>query len=85
MAEAVYILCATTSMLCAVLLLRGYLASRTRLLFWSALCFVSLALNNLFLVLDLLVFPSVDLSLARAGTALVGMMLMLIGLVWENP
>jgi hypothetical protein len=32
MSEAVYILCAMTGIACAVLLLRGYLASRQRLL-----------------------------------------------------
>ena len=47
MAEAVYILCALTSILCAVLLLRGYRATRTRLLFWASLCFVFLAITGL--------------------------------------
>jgi hypothetical protein len=33
MAELVYALCAATSILCALLLFRGYRASRTKLLF----------------------------------------------------
>ena len=34
MATLVYALCALTSLACAVLLLRGYLSSRARLLLW---------------------------------------------------
>lgn len=48
-ATAVYILCAVTSVLCAGLLVRSYLRSRVRLLLWSALCFVGLAVNNVLL------------------------------------
>ena len=83
MAELVYVLCAATSIACAVLLLMGYQRSRTRLLFWSGLCFVGLALNNVVLFVDLVLVPSVDLSLVRSGTALVGMLVLLFGLVWE--
>ena len=53
MAEFVYTLCAATSILCAWLLFRGYRRHRTRLLFWSALCFSGLALNNALLLFDL--------------------------------
>ena len=35
MAEAIYVLCALTSALCAVLLLRAFARTRVRLLFWS--------------------------------------------------
>ena len=83
MAELVYVLCAATSIACAVLLLRGYARSRTRLLFWSGLCFAGLALNNVVLFVDLVIIPSVDLSLVRSGTALVAMLVLLFGLVWE--
>ena len=83
MAELVYVLCAATSIACAVLLLRGYQRSRTRLLFWSGLCFAGLALNNVVLLIDLVIIPSVDLSLVRSGTALIAMLILLFGLVWE--
>jgi len=83
MAELVYVLCAATSVVCAVLLLRGYLASRTRLLFWASLCFLGLALNNILLFVDLIVLPDVDLFWWRTATALVGMMVLLFGLIWE--
>ena len=84
MPEVVYLLCAITSVLAATLLVRSYRASRTRLLLWSSLCFVGLALNNLLLVLDLMVITSVDLSIVRQLTALVALLLLLYGLVWES-
>jgi hypothetical protein len=85
MAETVYLLCAATSSLCAVLLLRGYRRTQTRLLFWSGLCFLGLALNNAVLVVDLVVLPDVvDLSTWRTVPAVIGLSLLLYGLVWES-
>lgn len=84
MAEIVYALCAATSALCAVLLYRGFRQSRARLLFWSSLCFLGLALNNAMLFLDLVVIPSVDLALYRSIVATASMMVLLFGLVWEQ-
>ena len=80
----VYILCAATSTLCAVLLLRGYAATRTRLLFWSGLCFIGLALNNVLLVIDVRVIPTIDLTLWRTVPALIGVSLLVYGLIWET-
>lgn len=85
MAEAVYILCAITSILCAVLLLRGYRATRTRLLFWASLCFVFLAINNVILYFDLVVLPpGIDLFWYRNTAAVAGMALLIFGLTWES-
>jgi hypothetical protein len=84
MAEAVYLLCAGTSIVCAVLLHRGYRESRAKLLFWSSLCFAGLALSNILLVADLMIFPRVDLGLLRGLVALVALMVLLFGLVWES-
>jgi drug/metabolite transporter (DMT)-like permease len=83
MADAVYLLCAVTSLACAGLLLRGYVRSRVRLLLWSSLCFVGLALNNVLLVVDFIILPERDLSLLRNLPALVGLALLVFGLVWE--
>ena len=80
----VYVLCAATSGLCAVLLLRGYMKSRARLLFWSGLCFTGLALNTLLLVIDVGVVQEIDLSLWRTIPALIGISLLVYGLVWET-
>ena len=84
MAELVYLLCAATSTGCAALLFRGYRSNRTKLLLWSALCFGGLALNNALLIVDLIVVPDVDLTLARSAVALVSVMTLLFGLVWES-
>jgi heme/copper-type cytochrome/quinol oxidase subunit 4 len=76
-------LCAITSIACAWLLLRGYARTRFRLLLWSGLCFVGLALNNILLFIDLRMLPDTDLSLLRTFPALVGVALLLYGLLWE--
>ena len=83
MAEAVYVLCMLTSAACAVLLLKSYRATRTRLLLWSSLCFVGLALNNLLLFADLVLVPSTDLSILRNLTAASALGLLVFGLVWD--
>lgn len=82
LADAIYLLCALTSIVCAALLVRGYRRSRVRLLFWSALCFIGLALNNILLIVDLRV-PQVDLEVWRAIPAVIGVSLLVYGLVWE--
>ena len=85
MAEAVYILCALTSILCAVLLLRGYRATRTRLLFWASLCFVFLAINNVILYFDLVILPpQIDLFWYRNIAALIGVLVLVFGLTWDS-
>jgi hypothetical protein len=84
MATLVYALCALTSLLCMVLLVRGYRRSRARLLLWTAVCFAGLALNNVLLFVDLQVVPSVDLSVWRSLPALVGLLALIYGLVWER-
>lgn len=83
MALTVYVLCALTSLACAVLLLRGYARTRVRLLLWSGLCFVGFFLNNVLLVVDVRVVADVDLSLYRTIPALAGVALLIYGLVWE--
>jgi phosphatidylserine synthase len=84
MAAIIYLLCALTCLACFGLLLRGWRSSRSRLLFWSALCFAGLSLNNFLLVVDMLVFTAVDLSTWRLVAALVALLLMLYGLIWEQ-
>lgn len=81
--EAVYGLCLLTSGLCAALLFRSYGRSRQPLLLWSALCFSLLAINNLLVVLDMVVFPGNDLSAARQITALAAVGVLIYGFIWE--
>lgn len=84
MAEAVYTLCALTSALCALLLLRAWRGSRLRLLLWSSLCFAGLAVNNLVLLFDLVIFPGFDMSVLRSATALASISILLFGLIWDG-
>jgi hypothetical protein len=83
MVELVYSLCFVMSAVCAVLLIRSFRRGRTRLLLWSSLCFVGLAVNNLLLVVDLLLVPSIDLAVARQGSAVAALALLTVGLIWE--
>jgi len=83
MAALTYSLCALTALLCTVLLLSGYLRSRYRLLLWSGLCFAGLTLNNMLLVMDKVLFPDIDFSIARSLAALCAMTILLFGLIWE--
>lgn len=84
MATLVYALCALTALACSVLLLRGYARNRVRLLLWSGLCFAGLALNNVILLVDMRVVPTIDLSVWRTLPALAGIVILLYGLVWET-
>jgi hypothetical protein len=84
MAALVYMLGTLVTLLCAVLLLRGYTKARTPLLLWSGLCFVLLTVANALLFADLVLFPKVSLYLWRLGTAATGMLLLLYGLVFES-
>jgi hypothetical protein len=85
MASLIYSLCALTSLTCLVLLWRGYLGTRSRLLFWSALCFLLLTANNVLLVLDKVVWPvEVDLTYWRLWAAFFAVVVLVFGLVWED-
>lgn len=85
MSALIYTLCALTASLTAWLLLRGYRRTRFRLLLWSGLCFVGLAMNNVLLVLDRLIFPTeVDLLVPRLFTSLGAVLLLVAGLVLEH-
>jgi hypothetical protein len=84
MAAVIYTLCALTCLACAALLLRGYGRTRYRLLFWSGLCFSTLAVSNVLNMLDRFVFRDVDLAPLRLATALIAVLLILFGLIWEG-
>ena len=84
MATAVYLLSAAISLACAVLLLRSFASTRNALLFWAALCFLGLTLNNALLFVDKVIATDVDLSLWRTIPALAGMLVLIFGLVWEE-
>lgn len=83
MATLVYVLCAATSLACAVLLLRGWRQQRAPLLLWSGLCFVGFALGNAALMVDRVVMPASDFWMLRSVPVLVGLGVLLYGMVWE--
>jgi hypothetical protein len=84
MGPTIYTLCMLTSLACAYLLVRSYLATRHRLLFWSGLCFVGLAISNFLLVMDLIVFPEIDISIWRLTISTGAIALLVFGLIWEE-
>jgi hypothetical protein len=66
------------------LLLRGWRRTGTRLLLWSALCFVGLAMNNLLVFIDLVIFPhSYNLLAWRHLFSLAAVSVLIWGFIWE--
>jgi Family of unknown function (DUF5985) len=84
MAGIVYIVGSLVMLACGILLMRGYMRGRQRLLLWSSLCFFGLAISNALIFLDLVVFPEVDLYRTRLVAAAVSTLLLLYGLIWEG-
>lgn len=85
MAESVYSLSTLLSLACAGMLFRGYLKTPSHLLLWSSACFGFLAVNNLILFLDVMIFPDLDfggLMYRNVAGAIAGSLL-LFGLIWE--
>jgi hypothetical protein len=80
----VNILSIVTALACAALLFRGYYRTRTRLLWWSAICFLALSLENLVLFVDVNIVPQVDLALIRQSIGAIGTACLVYGLVWEG-
>jgi hypothetical protein len=64
--------------------MRAYFKNRTRLLFWSSMCFIGIAVNNILLSIDFSLGPEYDLSSVRAVSALLGMVVMMYGLIWDT-
>ena len=85
MAAAVYLLGMLVALACGLLLARGYRQSRHRLLLWSSICFLGLALSNALLFVDLSLLPTtIDLHLLRRTVTAVSILVLLYGLVWDS-
>ena len=80
----IYGLCMLTALVCAWLLLQAYKKTRYRLLFWCSVFFSIAATNNVFLVVDKVVFADVDLVVYRYAVALVSLMILLPALILEK-
>jgi cytochrome b subunit of formate dehydrogenase len=80
----VYSLCFATSALCAYLLGRSFFRSRSRLLFWSAVCFALLALVNGVVILDMEILPQIDFRPFRLWLTLIAISMLLFGFIWDE-
>ena len=83
-AAIVYCLCALTSWTCAVLLLRAYRVSRSRLLFWSGNAFCIFGVSNVLLFVNLIVVPTVDLCAPAQRCDPGGPRSPAVGIFWEK-
>jgi hypothetical protein len=78
----VYALCALTSLMCFVLLMRQYRRTRSGLLLSSAFGFLCFTIANVLLFVDLIVFAEkVDLRIWRNSVNLVGVIILLLGVL----
>lgn len=84
MATLIYALCAVTSSVCAILLLRSYLSSRYRLLLWAGLCFVGVTANNILVIIDKVVYPHESFLTLRLAVALLALLFLLYGLIFDE-
>lgn len=84
MAVPVYALCALVALVCAGLLLVRARSGRSRMLFWSGLCFVGLFVTNVLAVVDIAVLAGQPLLRWRLVTALAAICLLLYGLIFED-
>jgi len=80
----IYSLCAITALICSWLLLRAYHRNGYKLLLWGGLCFAGLTLNNVLLIVDEFVIPSIDFSIWRLLLALAAIVVLLYGLIWDS-
>lgn len=85
MAPIVYALSTMTCIACAYLLLRSFKKNGTRLLLWSGICFIGLAINNALATIDVNTPNDVlDLSLVRVTVAIISVSILIFGLTWES-
>ncbi|WP_039917211.1 DUF5985 family protein [Cellvibrio mixtus] len=84
MAPIIYTLCALTSGICAILLLRSYFDSRYRLLLWAGVCFAGLTVNNVLMVTDKIFFAQENMLTLRLVVTLAALGLLLYGLIFDE-
>jgi hypothetical protein len=84
MAVYIYGLCAFTAFLCSGMLLRGYFANKYKMLLWGGLCFAGMTINNIILIIDKIYVPEMDLTNWRLVSAMISMLILLYGLIWDS-
>lgn len=82
----VYLLCALTSLLCAIMLYLSFSKNGSRLIMWSMICFGCLALNNILLFVDKILLPEdVNLAVVRTIPGVIGVGILIWGFIWDTP
>lgn len=79
----VYLLCAATALVSALLLLRTHRRTGVRLLHRSALFFLTLVIENVISFVDLVIVPEIDLGFVRSAVALSGVTVFVYSLICE--
>jgi hypothetical protein len=80
----VFLMSFLASAACAALLARAFRQSGTRMLFWSAISFGFLALNNALAVIDIVLLTDASISEWRVSAALVAVTVLIYGFIWRS-
>jgi len=83
-AQTIYALCGLMSLLVTWTLIRQFKRTRSRLLLWASICFLGLALNNVILFVDYIIFPEFDLVILRNVSAFLGISALIYGFIWDT-
>ena len=83
MAAFVYIMCTITSTICAVLLLREYRRTASRVLLWCGLAFVGFTVSNALVFTDVFLVPTINLATVRALANWMATTVLVVALVWD--
>lgn len=79
----VYLLGAAISVASGLLLLRAAAKQGGGLLLWSSVCFFGMAVNNVLMYLNFVVFVSVDLDVWPHVASLVSVVILNLALIWH--
>ncbi|ANP46591.1 DUF5985 family protein [Candidatus Viadribacter manganicus] len=79
----VYLLCFVTCAVCTFLLARAYRRTGMRLLFWCALCFFFLTINNALVLIDVIPSPETNLLAYRQIASFAAVAVLIHGFMWE--
>ncbi len=82
MPEATYVICTITSLASALLMLRSMRGPGGRLLFWGAVFFLGMALNNVALFANNVLIAA-DWSVVPNIIMLTSVAALLYGLIWD--
>ena len=83
MAAFVYLMCTVTSAVCAILLLREYRRTASRVLLWCGLAFVGFTISNALVFTDFVLLPEWNLATVRAMSNWIATTVLVVALVWD--